>query len=144
MLWGYQDDQFVVHEVANKFIESLFLFVDDGVPQTFLATLTDGTACHFYLSAFLGFWSELDEQGYHSVRELYADCLAVDFALQYSLQGCKIEKAFCQRIAGKTQLKLVLQRGTISMFEADPSDPHSDSKVTFFATEQENQGLQND
>ncbi len=133
MIYGYQDDDFVVDEVAGKSLRSLTLFLDQGVPQKLIGELENGHPFHCYLSAFIGFWSGLGESEYQEVRDDYAHCEAIDLAAQHGLVGAPIERAVCRRVGGRVQIDVVFDRGTLIMSEVDPSDPHSVSDVTFTA-----------
>lgn len=133
MIYGYQDDDFVVEEVAGKSLRSLTLFLDKGVPQKLLGQLENGHPFHCYLSAFIGFWSALSESEYQQVRDDYAHCEAIDLAAQHGLIGAQIQRAVCRRAGGRVQIDVAFERGTLSMSEVNPSDPHTDSDVTFTA-----------
>ena len=131
MAYGYQDDSFDVDEVRGQRLAGLLVFMDDDAPQKLLGVLENGQRFHFYLWAFIGFWSELDEEGYEDVLSDYEDCIALDYAAKHDLTGLEIKEATCRKTSKGTCISVRFRSGLLRLTEVDPTDPHSDSSIEF-------------
>lgn len=136
--YGYQDDRFEVPEVGGEVLEELVVFLsEDGGPEKLLGRLRRGDAFHAFLSAFLGFWDELDEEGYASVRETYEGLTEVDLLATHRLRGAPILRAWCERVGGKLRITIRFAAGELRFEEVDPRDVDTDLTLRFVPADEE-------
>ena len=133
-LYGYQDACFEVTEVTGAVLKQLQLFVGDGDAHKFRGMLEDGRRFHFYIDAWLGFWSGLEEEDYDAIAVDYDDCECIDYTLTYHLAGQQIERAFCDRTSTGTCIEIRTSLGVVRLFELDPQDTDSECGAEFIPT----------
>ena len=134
-MWGYQDYEFEVTELRGELLQSLVLFGTPNDAQKLLGCLASGAAFHTYLSAFIGFCSELDAEGVQNVSELYEDIESMDIAEAFGLRDQPIESVRGHRDDGHMTLEFVFSSATLRLVEVDPQDPHSDARLELIRTE---------
>ena len=134
-MWGYQDYEFEVTELRGERLQSLVLFGAPNDAQKLLGCLVSGGAFHAYLSAFIGFCSELDAEGVQNVSELYEDIESMDVAEAFGLRDQPIESVRGRRDDGHMTLEIVFSSATVRLVEVDPQDPHSDARLELIRTE---------
>jgi hypothetical protein len=132
--YGHQNDCFEVVEVTGAVLKELQLFVGNGSARKFRGILEDGRRFHFYIQAWLGFWSGLDEADYDALTVDYDDCECIDYTERYHLAGQKIERASCDQTSAGTCIEIRTPLGVVRLFALDPHDPHSDCGAEFIPT----------
>lgn len=134
-MWGYQDYEFEVTELRGEQLRSLVLFGTPNDAQKLLGRLASGGAFHAYLSAFIGFCHELDDEGVQDVSELYEDIESKDIAEAFGLRDQPIEPVRGHRDDGHMTLEIVFSSAAVRLVEVDPQDPHSDSRFEVIRTD---------
>ncbi|MEL6544523.1 MAG: hypothetical protein AAFQ82_07840 [Myxococcota bacterium] len=132
----YQDEQFVVSEVAGLTVAGLFGFTaaaDDWCPEKVIVETRDHSRFGFYLSAFLGHWDAVNDIQYEELLRDYADLRRVDYCAMFRLSGSRIESVQCARTTTGTEIRITLDRGRLILRTLVWDDPHSDSKISFAA-----------
>lgn len=137
--YGYQDEQFEVIEAKGEVVASLIVFYDGDRPQKLLGRFESGGRFHAYLSAWVGHWSSLDEEGCERIREDYDRCTQVELADEHGLRGQTIVRVTCHRDEAGTAIEIRFPTGALRLAEVDPSDVHSDSKLEFISREPANE-----
>ena len=128
----FQDGNFVVDHLAADVVEKLIGFYDGDPerPQKLLLRLRKTGWWQFFLSAFIGHWHRLDEQSLADELAVYHDIPAIDYVERFGLLGATIQAVRCARGSSSgTRITVDLDRGTLSLSEVDPSDPHSDAEL---------------
>ena len=129
---NFQADAFVIDHLAGDVVEELVGFSDEGRdrPQKLLLRLRRTGWWQFFLSAFIGHWHKLEPQALADELTLYAGVRSIDYAGRFGLVGAVIGNVHCARgTSSGTRIVVDLDRGTLSLSEVDPSDPHCDSEL---------------
>ena len=123
---GYQDSDFEIAKAAGSRVQHFQCFLgDDDRPEKLIVCL-DGLGWHHsYLDAFLGFWSALDENDIHDLREDYEGQPTVDIAELCAIRGRPVRRLACARTEVGTQIEYRFDNGSLYLAELDPTDPDS-------------------
>lgn len=137
---AYQDDHFDVRCVGGRTVRHLSVFSsDDGVHAEKLLVNLDGLGWFdCYISAFIAFWCPISEDDLAAIRADYADdnwalppTPEIDLGARLGLAGAIVESVHCRRGARGVIVCIRTNRGTLSLREVDPKDPHSDTRLVW-------------
>jgi hypothetical protein len=131
----FQDIEWDIPELQGLKCCSFFGLSENGTefnPDIIFIELSNGVWYRYFISAFLGFWSETELADLAAViDEDFAGYFRIDYLKKYGLEGQTLKQVKCETTGEGVLIILKFGMGYFIIKPTDKSDPHSESVFSF-------------